>query len=107
MSVNEAAARLRRGMEYAHCPDSCGECNDCRYIAAQLLDETPVDEAWLASVGFDDVHGCMAIKSENENCLSYLKASCGFFVQGRWIDIRKTRGVVRQLAFALGITLKP
>ena len=74
--------------------------------ALPLLDSEPITEDWLRSVGFDDVHGCMAVKGNNENCLSYLKTTASFFVQGRGVEIRKARGSVRMLCLSLGIPLK-
>lgn len=119
-TTHDAAKRLRslyyRGGGDWRTPDGESlDADDIRELKATLADAylvanpesdaEPITEEWLLDNGFDDKDGCMTIHN-GENTVSYLKSIGGFFVQGRGVEIRKTRGVVRTLCRALSIELK-
>jgi hypothetical protein len=82
--------------------------------ALPLLDATPIAEDWLRSVGFkpDEQDGYLEIESEDSDGSLLLQAlpwgEYRLVKLGESIDIAapKTRGQLRLLAKALGITLR-
>lgn len=103
--IKAAAERLRR---------MANEGSDAWTLARwalPLLEETPIDEAWLMSAGFEqlDDKGSGCFRQSADGCT---QISWGY--RGQWLVNRveldeaaqpNTRGALRRLAMALEITL--
>lgn len=71
----------------------------------RMYDETPVDEAWLLSVGARRQYYSLFIGAV-ELDFSSLPAAVWMYVGGKGIKKNPTRGDVRRLCEALGIKLR-
>jgi hypothetical protein len=79
-------------------------------VAADLAahDPTPVDEAWLRTVGFhaDGVHLVLRDWGPDHNGTVQVYQCKAWFLNGSAINRAATRGHVRRLLAALGVTFQ-
>ena len=109
-SVRYAAERLRRFVDSISDEDNPSPelTRAIRTLLAEYPEDsdTPVDEAWLRSVGFEQYLDCFRLRNRAEG-YELARSSEGLWdYMGRYIKAPTTRCDVRRLAAVLGLTLK-
>ena len=107
-SDSDAAEQARAWLAWDH--DTLASA----YVAER--DPTPVDEAWLRSVGFGDLHpgepdGVLRIRKPGTSVIIEWGSKSGTVWIGEYFNqeklaINPSRGYIRHLAAALGIELE-